>query len=229
MIKAIRIVVMASLFILIFTSALPAEDSRESEIPVGTEKETSEVVESPIAAATPQPDQTAVLKSEPFTAIEPYEESFQPQSGNFLMSFLRAVGGLGFVLCLMVALYYAGRKYFPKYFIKADSGKNLKLIETLSMGDRRSISIIQVEDKHFLIGNTPNQINLLASISKSSSKTSEIDADPPSLPAEDKNESRSTFRNLFEVEKKRSPQPSGSPLPEDVRMKMRLLREALER
>jgi flagellar biosynthetic protein FliO len=142
---------------------------------------------------------------------------------------LRTLGGLGLVVCAMIAVYFAAKKFAPRYFAKAGSERNLKVIETLAMGDHRSISLIEVGDNRFLVGNTPHQINLLAALPEPISLVSE----PNTLPANPKdtlqNESRASFRNLFEVEKKRSSQYMQNPLPEDIRTKMRQLREALER
>jgi flagellar biosynthetic protein FliO len=142
---------------------------------------------------------------------------------------LRTVGGLGLVVCVMIAVYFAARKLAPRYFTKIGSERDLRVIETLAMGDRRSISLIEVGNNRFLVGNTPHQINLLAALPEPISLVSE----PNTLPANQKDkardESKAPFRNLFEVEKKRSSQYMGNPLPEDIRTKMRQLREALER
>jgi hypothetical protein len=58
-------------------------------------------------------------------------------------------------------------------------------------------------------------------------------SEPETLPVTSKSpaikESMAPFRNLFEVEKKRPTQYAGNPLPEDIRIKMRQLRESLER
>ena len=148
---------------------------------------------------------------------------------SFQFPLFRTIGGLGLVFCLMIALYFGARKFFPQYFQKADAEQNLKILETLNMGDRRSIALIQVSDKRFLIGNTSNQINLLTEICESSPSASEDNESLQHSPEKEKKESGNSFRNLFEFEKKRPVPNAGSPLPDDIRTKMRLLREALER
>jgi flagellar biosynthetic protein FliO len=141
---------------------------------------------------------------------------------------LRTVGGLGLVVCLMIAIYFAARKLAPRYFPKCASDRTLKVIETLAMGDKRSISLIEVSNKRFLVGNTPHQINLLAALPE----PVPLAAEPHVLPSTPKDtvrkESRTPFRNIFEAERKRTSQ-IGNPLPEDIRAKMRQLRETLER
>ncbi len=145
-------------------------------------------------------------------------------------SVIRAVGGLGLVVCLIVGIYFAAKKFAPQYFTRRPSERNLKVIETLAIGDKRSISLIEVAHNRFLVGNTPHQINLLAALPEHVSLVSKPEIPPsanPEIPAA--TEPRTPFRSLFEVEKKHSSQYTGNPLPEDIRTKMRQLREALER
>jgi flagellar biosynthetic protein FliO len=141
----------------------------------------------------------------------------------------RTLGGMGLVICLMIGIYLAAKKIVPQYFGKSVAERKLKIIETLSMGDRRSLSVIEVANNRFLVGNTPHQINLLAALPQPIALVSEPDAVSARPNEKLGNESGSTFRNLFEVEGRRSSQYMGNPLPEDIRTKMRQLRDALER
>ena len=144
---------------------------------------------------------------------------------------LQIVGGLGLVLSLIVIAYIAAKKFAPQYFSKLPSERNVRVIETLPMGEKRSISLIQVEDRRFLVGNTPHQITLLAPLSDPIPLVSEPEALPAAPRSLMKKERTNPFQNLFEVEKNRSSPYSGKPkvIPEDIRTKMRQLREALER
>lgn len=167
----------------------------------------------------------AVIESQA-ASIPPVAEAREPSLGFPLF---RTIGGLGLVLCLMIAGYFVAKKFAPRYFVKNAADRNLKVIETLSMGDRRSISMIEVGSSRFLVGNTPHQINLLAALPEPLSLVSEPETLPATPKTTARKESMSPFRNLFEVEKRRSTQYAGSPLPEDIRNKMRQLREALDR
>jgi len=151
------------------------------------------------------------------------------QASNLGLPVLRTLGGLGLVLCLMTGGYFVAKKIAPRYFAKSASEKSLKVIETLPMGDKRTISMIEVGDSRFLVGITPHQINLLAALPEPLSAVSESEALPVTSKRTGLNESMTPFRNLFEVEKKRPTQYAGNPLPEDLRTKMRQLRESLER
>ncbi len=140
----------------------------------------------------------------------------------------RTLGGLGVVLCLIVGAYFAAKKFAPRYFAKGTADRNLRVIETLSMGDKRSIAMIEVGNSRFLVGNTPHQINLLAALPEAFSAVSEPEKSAVSKDILGKDSSQ-PFRNLFEAEKRRPTQYAGNPLPDDIRMKMRQLRASLER
>ncbi|MBN1571473.1 MAG: flagellar biosynthetic protein FliO [Acidobacteria bacterium] len=186
---------------------------QEASAPVATEAANAEAPNGPILLDTQTP---------------PAPDA-QTQTADPGFPVARTVGGLGLVLCLIAGGYFAARKFAPRYFSKSTAERNLKLIETLSMGDKRSISMIEVGNSRFLIGNTPQQINLLAALPEPFSMVSEPEALPVTSRRAAMNETMTPFRNLFEVEKKRPTQYAGNPLPEDIRAKMRQLRESLER
>jgi len=148
------------------------------------------------------------------------------------LSVLRVFGGMGLVLCLLVGAYFGLRKLAPGYFPKTVSGgKNLKIVESIGMGDRRSIALVEVGGKRFLIGSTPQQINLLTTLPEHFSLVAEEDEVNVAQAANNLKEEgeRHIFRNLFEAKRKRSnPGHPEKVLPEEVRQKMRRLREALE-
>ncbi len=144
-------------------------------------------------------------------------------------SMFRAVGGLGLVTFLMIAVYFAFRKFGPRCFSKGALERNLKIIETLSMGDKRSISMIQLGNSRLLVGNTAQQINLLMTLPDPISIVSEPETLAGAPKIASKKDSTVPFKKLFEFEKGRSMQQRTHPLPEDIRAKMRQLREALDR
>jgi flagellar biogenesis protein FliO len=190
--------------------------------------------------AAPLCAQTAFIQSQPVETtvdnkLPPAASHAKPTAADkpilpdLRFPWMRTMGGMGLVICLMIGTYFAAKKFAPRYFAKGSTDRNLKVIETLSMGDKRSISMIEVAGSRFLVGNTPNQISLLAALPEQISLMSEPET-PPSEPriAREK-ELKTPFRNLFEVEKRRPMQYAENPLPEDIRSKMRQLREALER
>ncbi|HTY60991.1 MAG TPA: flagellar biosynthetic protein FliO [Acidobacteriota bacterium] len=165
---------------------------------------------------------------EPAAQVLPVEKAEEP-NGSYSM--LRAVGGLGLVTFLMIGGYFAVRKLTPRFFSKGTSIRNLKVVETLSMGDKRSITMIEVGNNRFLVGNTAHQISLLMALPDSGPVASKTEPEtlPEAAKAPSKKKSMVPFRIVFENEKKRPQQQTTHPLPDDVRVKMRQLREALER
>jgi flagellar biosynthetic protein FliO len=166
------------------------------------------------------------IPSQPAQGLSQPEAMGAPDSG---FPVLRTIGGFGLVLTLIIAAYWGLRKFAPQYFAKSASGKTMKVIETLPMGDRRSISLIEVANSRFLVGNTPHQINLILTLPEPVSVLSAPEALPSNPKPVSQKESNAQFRKLYEVERGRSIQRSANPLPEDLRLKMRQLREALER
>jgi len=146
-------------------------------------------------------------------------------------SMLRTFGGMGLVLCLLIGAYLGIRKFAPGYFPKmASEGKNLKIVESIGMGDRRSIALVEVGGKRFLIGSTPQQINMLTALPEHFSLVAEENDAPVATvaPVVKEEGERRAFRNLFDMEKKRPGKHADNVFPDEIRMKMRRLREALE-
>ena len=105
----------------------------------------------------------------------------------------------------------------------------MKVVETISMGDRRSISVIEVANSRFVVGNTPHQINLIMTLPESMSLVSDSENMPLYRKAVAVKESDSDFKKVYNLEKGRSVQRAANPIPDDLRMKMRQLRRTLER
>jgi len=147
---------------------------------------------------------------------------------EFQFPTIKVIGGMGLVTCLMAVFYFGAKKIFPQYFSKPKSIKNLRIVETLALGDRRSIALIEVGESIFLIGNTPQQINLVAALPDGFSLASEPEPAVTAAKSSHSKEAAMPFRNMFEVEKSRL-QKNDGPLSDDLRIKMRQLREALER
>ena len=170
-----------------------------------------------LSAAVTMPTATA---QDPLTNDVSVMEGTLPfESGPPQISMARTLGGMGLVLCLIVTAGFGIRRFVPGIFPRTSGGKNIRLIESLGMGDRRSVSLIEVGGSRYLLGSTPGSVNLLAML-----------PEHISLVAEDNltESEKSHFRNLFDAEKKRSEQYEGNMPSENIRLKMRRLREALE-
>lgn len=82
----------------------------------------------------------------------------QPEAGP---SGLQALGSLFVVLGLAGASLWALKKYGRKH-LPGSGGGRLKVAETLALGDRRYVSILDAEGERFLIALHPQGISLLA-------------------------------------------------------------------
>lgn len=174
----------------------------------------------------PDPDpRDSAVSSPPLTRPEDTTQAAgTAESGTYLLA--RTAGGLGLVISLIILAYFAVRKYGPRYLRRQGAQGALKVIETLPIGEKRSIALIQVEDKRLLIGNTQQQITLLAQLPMMPEAGLEPAGEP--LPRSAPG-TVSSFRKLYEVEKGSPPLPQAKAIPQDLREKMRQLREALEK
>jgi flagellar biosynthetic protein FliO len=60
---------------------------------------------------------------------------------------------------------YLSKKFGPR--LKSFSGQNMKIKESLHLGTGRSVHLLEVSGKTFLIGSTSGNINLLGDVSGS--------------------------------------------------------------
>ncbi len=141
---------------------------------------------------------------------------------------LKIIGGLGLVISLILISYVMFRRFAPQFIAKRPGDRSLRLIETLHMGEKRSLVLVQADGKNLLLASTPGQITLLTELpghpAVPSSKVENRPEGELAVPPE-------TFKKLFELERKAAPMRPVArvSLPPDIRGKMQELRKALER
>jgi len=222
----------ASALILSAAPSLPAETHGASDAGATSASDSpSTVVMDPSVGDVgqqPKPDpglgQTAGSGQAGGRPVDAEPATGAGESGTYLLT--RTIGGLGLVISLIVLGYVAVRRYGSKYLRSQGSHSALKVIETLPIGEKRSIALIQVEDKRLLIGNTQQQITLLAQLPVGLETTIEPGREP--FPKSNPGIVTS-FRKLYEVEKNQPSMHQPKAIPQDLREKMRQLREAFER
>jgi flagellar biosynthetic protein FliO len=88
------------------------------------------------------------------------ESKYNPVGGEF--SF-RAIIAILFVLALFIAAIYVSKKFLPK--ITNLPGKEIRIIETIHLGPRKAVHLLEIENRRFLIGSTNESITKLADLS----------------------------------------------------------------
>jgi flagellar biosynthetic protein FliO len=184
---------------------------------------------TPVPISPPSPIAAAIVQPPPSPAASTGTEdgfSLAPEFPVF-----RTLGGFGVVLSLMLVGFFGVRRYAPQLLRKPAGERSLRVLETLPIGDRRSLAVIQVEDKRFLVGHTPHQITLLASLPGAFSLAEPAISTEEAAPLTTARTASERFRNLYEVERSTSLRTPAKPktIPPDIRAKMRQLRETLEK
>jgi flagellar biosynthetic protein FliO len=76
---------------------------------------------------------------------------------------VRAILAVLFVLALFIAAIYVSKKLLPK--ISNLPGKEIRIIETVHLGPRKAVHLLQIENRRLLIGSTNENITKLADLS----------------------------------------------------------------
>jgi flagellar biogenesis protein FliO len=95
----------------------------------------------------------------------PKTDSLREQLFKQLLTMIAFVGVIGI-----------GAWFFCKKFActwTSGKGKNINVIETVSLGPRKLMHIVSVGSKQFLLGSTPENIRLLAEITESLNESNE--------------------------------------------------------
>ncbi len=179
------------------------------------------------APAEPEP---ARETSTPVATTPEKLEAQAPIQGPGWPELIKTVGSVGLIICVILGGYFLFRRFAPQYMSKRPGDRDMRLVETLSMGEKRSISIVQVGVQRFLLACTPGQVTLLTALNGSSGNPASALPESRELSSAAQSVLPGNFRNLYEQEKKSSlVRPSAvKALPPDIRGKMLELRKALE-
>jgi flagellar biogenesis protein FliO len=196
--------------------------------------------DEPITAVVP-PQAAALLQREPAPAaagslvpdssgqaIPAETEAAMPVQSTPWIDLSKMIGSVGLIICMILAGYVLFKKFGPQYMAKKPGDRNLRLLETLAMGEKRSLSIVLAGGQKFLLASTPGQITMLTALPAAAGGFS-LDEGAVAAPSAN-SVLTGSFRTMYEQEKK-SPGIRPAPLkalPPDIRGKMQELRKALE-
>jgi flagellar biosynthetic protein FliO len=90
--------------------------------------------------------------------------SFNPEAAddNLNATLRKMTLAVLIVVALGVAVMYLSKKIVPK--LSRAEGKKIKLIETVHLGSRKTIHLLEIAGQQILIGSTPDRITKLADI-----------------------------------------------------------------
>jgi flagellar biosynthetic protein FliO len=82
--------------------------------------------------------------------------------GNLSSALHRMMVAVLIVILLGVAAMYASKKVLPKF--SHSQGKRIKVVETIHLGTRKTVHLLEIGDQQILIGSTHDRITKLADI-----------------------------------------------------------------
>jgi len=141
------------LLLLAFPGGLAGQDPDKSTPPAAVIEPANATVDEADSGARP---------SDPIPSYP--ENNSEVKRFDSSSVFFDSVGKLMIVLGLVVLVGYLARKFLPSRFGGSLQGENLRLIQSLPMGPRRFVSLIEADGRRFLIGVTENQINLIKAL-----------------------------------------------------------------
>jgi flagellar protein FliO/FliZ len=124
---------------------------------------------SPAAAAGfPQAESPAAATTEatarPADAIPPQAALDDPISGSqagVMGSGLRAAGAMIFIVGLLLASVVLLKRCMPHRFGPLGHKRRIQLLETVSIGEKRSLALVQIDGTHLLLASTPGSVSLI--------------------------------------------------------------------
>ena len=89
------------------------------------------------------------------------ESGYLPGQGDFLF---RAMLAILFVVILGIAAIYVSKKLLPQ--IAGVPGKEIRIVETVHLGPRKAVHLIDIGRRRFLIGSTNENVTKLADLNE---------------------------------------------------------------
>jgi flagellar biosynthetic protein FliO len=77
---------------------------------------------------------------------------------------LKATGALLLILALILTLAFLFRRYMPNQFGVVGKKRLIQVVETVSLGEKRNLTLVKVGPEHLLLGSTPNSISVLEKV-----------------------------------------------------------------
>jgi flagellar biosynthetic protein FliO len=89
--------------------------------------------------------------------------------------FLKMMAAVLLVVVLGIAAIYVSKKFLPK--ITSLSGRRIHIVETVSLGPRKALHLLQIGHQQLLIGSTSEGITALADVTDALTRLSSEEAE----------------------------------------------------
>jgi flagellar biosynthetic protein FliO len=80
------------------------------------------------------------------------------------LSITKLSGSILFVLALVLALAVFVKRYLPGCFGAAGRRTIIQIVETVSLGEKRSLILVRIEHENLLLASTPTSVSLIKAI-----------------------------------------------------------------
>jgi len=115
------------------------------------EQKPAERLEYPVSAS-----QSSISSSSSGTPLSDWEAP---------LSITKISGSILFVLALVLALAVFVKRYLPGRFGVTGRRKIIQILETVSLGEKRSLIVVRIEHENLLLASTPTNVSLIKAIS----------------------------------------------------------------
>ncbi len=149
--KTVILLVMAAL-----SSSVLAADSAQPDADKPALKEA--------AAGREQPLMETDVKTGSLSANDPGFQEESPYGFSHQELFYRTMVAVVFVIVLGAAAIYVSRKLLPK--IAGLPGKEIRVVETVHLGPRKAVHLLQIGHRRILVGSTNENITKLADLTE---------------------------------------------------------------
>lgn len=84
--------------------------------------------------------------------------------GESQLSVTKTLGSILIVLALILVFAFCLKRYMPHRFGTSGKRRLIHILENVSLGEKRSLTLVRIDQEHLLLANTPANISLIKEI-----------------------------------------------------------------
>jgi len=125
--------------------------------------------ESGTSTAKPSPSQQQAEESEYLgaarqTSVPDVSLTAMSSDGESQFSLAKTLGSILLILALILVLAFFLKRYMPHRFASGGKRRFIHILENVSLGERRSLTLIRIDQEHLLLASTSTSISLIKEI-----------------------------------------------------------------